>query len=645
MLLPDDFFGCYWRQQPLHLRGAAAAFLPQPPSRDEVFAAINDGTHAQSDGATVWFIEGATDGFPGFAELVQGARRTFEWHDIWCDVFATKGPSSIGCHYDSSDNFSIQLTGGKKWFLHPPDSLDADDRRRRVLTEPGLGPAPVPESALMFQVQAGDVLYIPSTWIHWGLSDGDSTSVSLVINVATPFHVLQAQIMDSLRQDARWSAPMPAGPGSTRQRVDMLRDLAVTDLSARMRDDVLPRLADRNGSRLSPRHVPLPGRLPEVSADTAALEAYAGNDTDHGADLGDRDGPARVDDEQLGRVAQLIARRNLCRLVRLCEQRAPQTSDADARRIYSAVAACIPALPHAELDCLLTDPDVHSWLLLAERDLRPAGRPRAEDPLAHALGLAMLPELARASARLGPVTVTVGVDEDGCMALRRSGVQLRFGGRPARVSLSGLDGVLCFLGRHREVPIVSGTEVDGLLTGPLPRVGQGSAGRGSVISTATSAWLRRVNGTAPAGTAVHAEAFTRRAAEVAAAMDVSSPFLTWVLIREPANDSCPVVPVIAGMRGLAVIAAREPDSVARALGMARARHEFDSLAELDPLVRDDGNSAAQRAAIRARLADGYVLARAGLSEGRPATAEISQERLTAWGIAVLEAIDGTRLTG
>ncbi|MFC1411290.1 JmjC domain-containing protein [Streptacidiphilus sp. N1-12] len=421
--LPADFFDNYWRRRPLHLPGAAAAFLPQAPARDQIFGMIEGGAAHQTDGSTVWFLEGLTAGLPGLAEVVDRTRRLFEWHDVWCDVFATAGPSTIGSHYDGSDNFSIQLTGNKKWFLCPPDGIDPDDRRRRVLGEPGLGPAPVPESALAFQVRAGDVLYIPSTWIHWGLSDGDSTSVSLVLNVATPLHALQAQLLDGLRHDPRWSALLPVGPGSTAARERALRGLIADDLPQRLRDPALARIGDREGSRLSVKELPVGGSSSPVAAPEGAQSE-------------------QPPEQPLGR------------LLDLCRRRLRQTSDQDARRLYLAVLTAVPGLPQPLLDSLAADPDLAAWLASAQRDSRITRSTRAEDPQAHALGLLLLPELAPALAE--PVAVTVRPDPDGTLTLARTGLQLSFPSRPARVTLGVLDGVLHLLGPDGPTPVLPG---------------------------------------------------------------------------------------------------------------------------------------------------------------------------------------------
>jgi hypothetical protein len=40
-------------------------------------------------------------------------------------------PPVVSAHCDGSDNFTLQLTGNKTWFLSGPDGVRPDDRRRR----------------------------------------------------------------------------------------------------------------------------------------------------------------------------------------------------------------------------------------------------------------------------------------------------------------------------------------------------------------------------------------------------------------------------------------------------------------------------------------------------------------------------------
>ncbi|WP_328901987.1 cupin domain-containing protein [Streptomyces sp. NBC_00441] len=644
--LPVDFMARYWRQQPLYLPRSAGNFLPESPSRDEIVALLRGGTPHQTDGVTVWFLEGMTSGLPGVAELVDQAREWLEWRDVWCDVFATAGPSSIGSHYDGSDNFTIQLTGNKTWFLSGPEGIHPDDRRRRVLCEPGLGAASMPSTPRAFEVRAGDVLYIPTNWIHWGVSDGDSTSVSLVVNVATAFHALQEQALNELRRDVRWSTPLVVGPGSSAERRSVLEKLVTTDVPERMRPEVIARLGDREGRTTSLKSRFL-DRDRELSWDEALVRGY----TDR---IDSRPEDVRLDSERIAELARARSARNLTRILRQCQERHARTTHDDAKRVYRAVVNGIQGLASDSLDAVLRDPDVCSWLSVAERDSAMAAqRTRAEDPLAHALGIALLPELLSASQHTS-TTLTVGVDEDGDLALRRSGIRLLLPDHPERVTLDLRDGELYRLGpggRSRLIPLRQpGTDADGEGT-----VALASSSNGITVTTARSEWLSRLAPWRPLGSQVPPQEWRRRVAtelddldKATAVSGHSAPLVSWALLRDAvAVDSIDDLSV-PEMPGLAWGDASSTGGLALAAAAAQAREEVDVIAESFPLVAEGSGGAAERKEWMRRLRGAYLRSRVGeLLANVPAfsfacmddgdgPAAFRSAPLTPWGRALAE---------
>ena len=651
--LPDDFIARHWRKQPLHLPGAATAFLAESPSRAEITAMLHDGTPHQTDGTTVWFLEGLTSGLPGIEDLVARTRDWFEWRDVWCDVFATAGPSSIGSHYDGSDNFTIQLTGNKTWFLSSPEGIHPDDRRRRVLCEPGLGAASMPSVPQAFEVRAGDVLYIPSTWIHWGFSDGDSTSVSLVINVATAFHALQEQILDGLRHDPAWSLPLAVGPGSSGERRQALRELVTTDLPSGLSAGLLARLGDREGTAATLKGQFI-GGTSTLTWNESWVRGYAEQRDPRPEDV-------RLDRRRIGELVRSRAGRNLRRLLTQCQERSSRTTNEDARQIYLAVVTALQGLPHDTLDSVLTDPDVCSWLAVSERDTAMAGeRSRAEDPLAHALGLALLPELLAAPALPSPLAVTVGVDDDGDLALRRVGLHLLLPDRPERVTLSLRDGELYRLGpgsRRRPISLARpGTGADGPVA--VPR-----SPAGIVITTARTDWLARLAPWRAIGSAVAPAAEWRRRADAAldalakdpAGSGDAVPLVSWALLRDRVAAGHPEEHPVPEMPGLVLADAGDPEQLAAAVARARARAEIDVVAESFPLLAEDTGTPSERKAWTLSLRREYLRARVGRLTGQPTgqvpvspdgrtdhdrdAATLRSAPLTAWGRVLLERRD------
>lgn len=626
--LPSDFLARHWRQRPLHLPGGAAAFLPTAPSRAEISGLIDAGATHQTDGSTVWFLEGLTSGPTGIEKVVIDARDWLEWHDVWCDIFLTIGRSSIGSHYDGSDNFTLQLTGNKTWFLSDPDGVHPDDRRRRVLGEPGLGTAAMPSEPEVFEVRAGDALYIPSNWIHWGFSDGDSTSVSLVINVATPAHALREQILRNLHRDPDWSSPLPIGPGSTATRTKRLRELVTRDLPQRFQDDSLRRVADRNGGSAS-----LKGRI-DVSAaapstDLSWAESYLGA-------VSLRADEPRLDEHGMRGLLRLRAHRNLHRLLSACAERYARTDSDDARRVYAAVAAGVHELSHSALDSLLSDPEFCSWLTLAERETAMAGgRSRAEDPFAEALGLIALPALLAHVSAHGPLTLDAATDEDGWLTVRRAGIRLCFPDRPGRVALRVAEHGLQRLG----LPAESDAPQDASL---LP-----VTSAGVVIASEWTDWLARVSQGSVMGSSA------RCTPEQVGCLDralVQSRVVPWVLVRR----HVPVIQVdqhpIPRIPGLAVLDADAPDLWNRQLAAAKARAEFDLVAQAFHLFDEGESASARRKTAEKALRRRYISARLqqdcelreGLDVGSDHEAlEHEAAWLTPWGRAMLTGITGS----
>lgn len=636
--LPVDFMKQNWRQRPLHLPGGAAGFLPHAPSRAEIQALIAAGTPHQTDGATVWFLEGLTSGLRGIETLVAAARDWLEWRDVWCDVFLTVGRSSIGSHYDSSDNFTLQLTGNKTWLLGGPEGIHPEDRRRRILGEPGLGAAAMAAAPSVFDVRAGDALYIPSNWIHWGLSDGDSTSVSLVINVATPLHALHGQMLSGLRRDPAWSSPLPVGPGSSRLRDSLLRDLVGQDVPERLQEAAFSRVTDRNGAASS-----LKGRLDvsrtSPSTDSSWAAAYFQR-------VPASPDETFLDHRRMHGLIQLRAHRNLRRLIVLSAERYGRTEDDDARRIYSAVNAMLRAIPHDMLDSLLNDPELCSWLTLAERDTAMAAeRWRVEDPLAHALGLIVLPDLAPHLSVGEMLTLDVATDEDGCVTLRRAGTRLLFPDAPRRVTLCVTEHGFqrCGPGGVKDADAWQETTAVQI------------AADGTVLTTEWSDWLCKVASWPALGAAVHcaslAELFDSALKSINAVGEPAShrhSFIPWVLIR--GNVTPPSLAddhPFPGLPGLPLLNASAPGQWALAISAATARAEFDVIAEALPLFEEGmpspsrrkvGEQALRHRYVRARLREWRLPLPAPDSNRSDEVPERESHWLSPWGRTVMDRI-------
>ncbi|MFI6153821.1 JmjC domain-containing protein [Kitasatospora sp. NPDC051170] len=242
----ETFFAEYFRRKPFVLRGGARTLL-NPPLTVPEFDAVRERMTREQPVQVVerpgeaWFVRVADLASERLAALSETVRRTLDWPNVWCDAVQTLGPSGIGCHFDDSDNFVLQQEGTKRWQLSPPSGLPDESLRRRMVGDHSVGTAYMPEDALEFELNPGDLLYLPIFWSHWGVSDGPSLSVSLALNSASALDAVLPLITSELAQRRAWWEPMPPGPAD----LDALWE-ALADPALRARVETL--LAERHGA-------------------------------------------------------------------------------------------------------------------------------------------------------------------------------------------------------------------------------------------------------------------------------------------------------------------------------------------------------------------------------------------------------------
>jgi HEXXH motif-containing protein len=584
--IPAEFFSTHWRREPILLSGIAS----QLASAEELgyrglreYAATRPDS--RGDNSTIWFLERLHDSPAWAGELRAAAAEVFEWDDIWCDLFVTAGSSSIGRHFDDSENFTIQLTGTKTWRLQAPGSVPVDWRRRRALGEPGVGGLPRTPTAddLVFTAGPGDVLYIPSMWQHEGRSVGDSASISLVVNTATPFHALYPAVEQALRRSAAWTAPLEIGPGSARRRAAQMMTAVAPETFEQLRDALTAETRARSGpGRRSPRQT-----APPVSIDMSRLRDYVASSPEvPSADVVLlRPGPASA-------FAGLAARRNARRLARLLVTRASQTTCERARSIYAAAGSLLGGLDPGQSDRVLTDPDVTSWISAAwahRDDALP--RPRAEDPDADVLAAAILPELI-GYYQGAPLVLCPGPDIDGGLTLRRLGLRL-----PARSVTAGA-GRLVIDGRTLTYCDGSGSRIIAdRAAPPFEELGTINGG-GAVICPSASQWFADQ---APWGAAVHT-ADPRELADLTQALAAAVTLLDRCypsaaqVYRANIRAILPLPSIghrannysLPGFRGLIATSSREPYMIAQALAHETAHNQVNSILEVTALCTNPG---------------------------------------------------------
>lgn len=214
-----EFFDCHWRRKPLHVPGGARALVvqtfdtPKFEKLQKTLSAQNsDGMRSNEDG--VVFIEAIDRADPTLRHTAAKCADLFGLPAAWFDSVRTYHASEgIGSHFDHSDNFVLQQEGTKTWRLSPPEHLLRADRARRMLGDPQVGGAEIHSaSAVEIVLNPGDLLYVPLFWVHEGISDGPSLSLSLVCPaIAFRSAFMQGLEWELKRQGLGWE-PAPAFP-------------------------------------------------------------------------------------------------------------------------------------------------------------------------------------------------------------------------------------------------------------------------------------------------------------------------------------------------------------------------------------------------------------------------------------------------
>jgi lysine-specific demethylase/histidyl-hydroxylase NO66 len=136
-------------------------------------------------------------------------------HSTQCNAYLTP-PMARGFapHFDTHDVFVLQVSGTKRWTIHPPVlPLPLDSQGNYGRDSAGQLPVPTGEPALSTVLEPGDVLYLPRGYVH--SADGsEEISLHLTVGVLLArWHGVLAEIV-ALAQDEEWmreALPLDAG--------------------------------------------------------------------------------------------------------------------------------------------------------------------------------------------------------------------------------------------------------------------------------------------------------------------------------------------------------------------------------------------------------------------------------------------------
>ena len=242
----DQFFGDYWEQRPLivarnqpdyyadlfsmrdvdyiisstDLRHPAirlvksgsdlplGLFTADVPWGNDVFRSVADVDKVLAEyrrGATI-ILQALHRSWRPFAHFCRNLEQHFTY-PLQTNVYLTP-PASQGFapHYDTHDVFVLQIAGSKHWRIYgspipfPDRSLPSNSVRVEI------GP-PLHE----FDLQPGDLIYMPRGYIHEGLtSESESLHITVGIPTFTWFDVF-SEALAMCRQDVRFRKSLPVG--------------------------------------------------------------------------------------------------------------------------------------------------------------------------------------------------------------------------------------------------------------------------------------------------------------------------------------------------------------------------------------------------------------------------------------------------
>jgi lysine-specific demethylase/histidyl-hydroxylase NO66 len=162
-------------------------------------------------------------------------------------------------HYDTHDVFVLQVSGSKRWVIHPPVLVaplagqDWEQHRNAVVARSE------EEPLLDIVLEPGDALYLPRGFVHSAMAQGQ-TSLHLTVGVhpITRHSVLKHLLEEAaLHEELRTSLPIAPDLSAEAPLSQALRE-TVAAFTAVADDSLLPRVAVRLADELAGATRPAP---------------------------------------------------------------------------------------------------------------------------------------------------------------------------------------------------------------------------------------------------------------------------------------------------------------------------------------------------------------------------------------------------
>ncbi|TBR43110.1 cupin domain-containing protein [Marinomonas agarivorans] len=229
------FLADYWQKQPLLIRQALADFSAPLDPNELAGLAMEEDVESRlvlenKQGDTPWQLHKGPFNEDDFANLpeqewtllvqaldhwvpeVQELKERFRFLPSWRldDVmasYATEG-GSVGPHYDQYDVFLVQVAGKRRWQVLTPNAYED-----KYLTNTDLHILANfhPDKEMDWEVEQGDILYIPPNFAHYGRAlDSDCMTYSIGFRAPSMqdvLHGISDKISTTDLQKRRFAAP------------------------------------------------------------------------------------------------------------------------------------------------------------------------------------------------------------------------------------------------------------------------------------------------------------------------------------------------------------------------------------------------------------------------------------------------------
>jgi 50S ribosomal protein L16 3-hydroxylase len=224
----------YWQRKPLLIKGALPHFVDPLAPEELAGLACEEGVESrlvftrgssyrmkqspfqESDFTSLpkknWtlLVQAVDHYVPEVKALLQCVDFLPSWRvDDVMISYATQG-GGVGPHFDYYDVFLVQGLGNRTWRLGQRCSVDDT-----LLTSSGLKLLREFHASAEYQLEPGDVLYVPPGLAHWGVAENNSLCYSLGFRAPAVSDMVIGftdQLVESLPPDLRYTDPRPLTP-------------------------------------------------------------------------------------------------------------------------------------------------------------------------------------------------------------------------------------------------------------------------------------------------------------------------------------------------------------------------------------------------------------------------------------------------